>query len=160
MITELRMKRFFLLLAVFACAVSVQAIQRPPLAVGFTYNYATEYKQHGLGVKLQAPLGRHLRIEPEIIYFNENHDVTTLHLNVNVHYLLPMSSRLNIYPFAGVGYSHWGYVGPNANRWGVNLGGGIDYDLGRRWGFMGELRVNAVSRETQIIPTLGVKYQF
>ena len=154
------MKRLTLLLATALVMLGARAIERPPLAVALTYDHATEYSQHGFGLKLQAPVGRHLRLEPEMIYFNENKETTTLHLNLNVHYLLPMSRQLNVYPFAGIGYSHWGYVGPNENRWGVNLGGGIDYRLSRRVSVLGELRLNLVTRESQLISTLGLKYHF
>ena len=148
-----------LLIAIVA-SLTATAIERPPLALGLTYNHATEYGQHALGVKLQSRLGQHFRLEPELIYCNERKEVTTLHLNVNVHYVMPMATRLNIYPFAGVGYSHWGYVGPNANRWGVNLGAGIEYYLGRRWGALTELRLHGVKHETQTLFTLGLKYNF
>lgn len=154
------MKRLALLLVASLAMLCAGAVERPPLAIGFTYNYATEYKQSGFGLKLQGRVGHHLRIEPEMIYMFENKDVTTLHLNLNVHYVMPMASRLNIYPFAGLGYSHWGYVGPNSNRWGLNLGAGVEYNLGRNWEFLGELRLQAVKSETQVLTTLGLKYNF
>lgn len=154
------MKRFALFLALSLAVLAAGAVERPPLAVGFTYNYATEYSHSGFGLKLQGRLGSHIRIEPEMIYMFENKDVTTLHLNLNVHYLMPMASRLNVYPFAGLGYSHWGYVGPNANRWGLNLGAGVEYNLGRNWEILGELRLQAVKSETQVLTTLGLKYNF
>lgn len=153
-------KRIVTTLAIAAIAMGTQAIERPPLALGLTYDYATEYHQHGFGVKLQAPVGKHLRLEPEMIYFNENRDVTAMHLNFNVHYLMPMASHLNLYPFAGVTYSHWGYEGPNANRWGLNLGAGIEYKLSHHWGILVEARLQAIKQETQVISTMGLKYCF
>lgn len=155
------MKRFaLLLLLAISTSIASTAIERPPLAVAFTYDYATEYRQHGFGIKLQARAGNHFRLETELIYCNQNRDATTLHLNMNLHYIMPVSSRFNIYPFAGVGYSHWGYVGPNANRWGLNLGAGIEYDLGKRWGVLAEMRLQAVKKETQLLYTLGIKRSF
>lgn len=154
------MKRLATYLAVLAIAIGAQAFERPPMSLGVTYDYATEYSQHGFGIKLQAPIGHHVRLEPEFIYCNENKDATTLHLNLNAQYVKPVTERMNIYPFVGVGYSHWGYIGPNANRWGMNLGAGLEYDLGRRWGVLGELRLHAVKQETQIMTTVGLKYNF
>lgn len=154
------MKRTILILALMTVALCGYAVKRPPLALGLTYDYATEYHQHGFGLKLELPVGHRFRVEPEMIYFNENRQVTTLFLNLNVHYLLPLASRFNVYPFAGLSYSHWGYVGPNVNRWGMNLGGGFDYRLSRRFSALAELRFNLVSRETQLITSLGLKYHF
>ncbi len=47
------------------------------MAVGMTYGYATEYHQHGIGAKLQLGIDSHWRIEPEMIYFAQNREVTT-----------------------------------------------------------------------------------
>ncbi|MCQ2289531.1 MAG: porin family protein [Muribaculaceae bacterium] len=148
------------IIAAAGMTLNMTAIERPQLELGATYNYSTEYKQSGVGVKLQAPVGRHFRVEPEIIYSNQHHDVTTLHLNLNVHYVMPMTQHMNVYPIAGVSYSHWGYVGPNANRWGANLGAGIEHSLGKKLSALAELRMQAVKQETQIITSIGVKYKF
>ena len=148
-----------LLVAVATCTAS-QAIERPPMAVGFTYDYAFKHQQHGFGLKLQSNLFKGFRIEPEFIYCNEHKDVTTLHLNLNLQNVRPITPRLNLYPFMGIAYSHWGYVGPNANRWGVNLGAGIEYYLGRDWSALTELRLHGVKRETQLLFDLGLKYHF
>lgn len=133
---------------------------RPPMGIAGTYNFATEYQQHGVGAKLCLDVYGPWRLEPEIIYFAQYMDVTTLQLNANVHYVMPMTSRLFLYPFAGVSYSHWGYVGPDHSRWGVNLGGGAELALGRQWSVIGEFRFMLVKQETQAIPTLGIKRLF
>lgn len=149
-----------LLLIAVTTIVAAYAIERPPLAVGFTYDYAFKHQQHGFGLKLQTRVFKSFRLEPEFIYCNEHKDVTTLHLNLNLHNVRPITPRLNLYPFMGLAYSHWGYVGPNANRWGVNLGAGLEYYLGRNWSALTELRLHGVKRETQLIYTLGLKYDF
>ena len=141
-------------------ALSASAIERPPLAVGFTYDHASEYHQNGFGLKLQACVGSHFRLEPEMIYCTENLDVTTLHLNLNVQYVMPIARRLDIYPYVGLSYSHWGYEGPNVNRWGANLGAGIEFDLGRSWSVLAELRLQPVKSETQLLTIAGLKYSF
>ncbi len=154
------MKRLALLLFASVAMLCASAIERPPLAIGFSYDYASEYGQSGFGIKLQGRIGNHIRIEPEMIYMGERKDVTTLHLNLNVHYVMPVVQRLSLYPFAGLGYSHWGYVGPNVNRWGLNLGAGLEYNIGRNWDVFGELRLHAVKQETQVLTALGLKYNF
>ena len=144
--------------AIACCWLTTSA--RPPLALGVTYNYATEYGQHGIGAKLQLPLGHHWRVSPELIYFAKRRDVTSLHINVNVEHLLPVMSHVQVYPFAGISYSHWGYTGPNASRWGANLGAGLEISLGRSWAALGEARLMLVSRETQVVTSLGIKHLF
>lgn len=133
---------------------------RLPNAVAATYNYATEYHQHGLGAKLQLGITGPWRLEPEIIYFAQSNKVTTLQLNANLHYVRPITQALGLYPFAGVTYSHWGYEGPDRSRWGANLGAGLEIYLGRRWGAFGEFRFMLVKQETQAVTTLGLKHYF
>ena len=133
---------------------------RQPMAVGLTYDYATEYGQHGVGAKLQLGIDSHWRIEPEMIYFAQSRKVTTLQLNVNVHYVHHVAGPLAIYPFVGMTYSHWGYKGPNVNRWGANLGAGLELSLGRCWVAVGEGRFMLVKQETQAVTSLGLKHLF
>lgn len=139
---------------------ALQLDARPPMGIAATYNFASEYQQHGIGAKLSLDVFGPWRLEPEMIYFAQNDDVTTLQLNVNVHYVMPITSRFFLYPFAGVTYSHWGYVGPDHSRWGMNLGGGAEFNLGRRWSVIGEFRFMLVSQETQAITTFGIKRLF
>ncbi len=149
-------------LAVLALCLmaALQLNARLPMGVAATYNFASEYQQHGFGAKLCLDVFGPWRLEPEMVYFAQSDDVTTLQLNVNVHYVMPMMSRLYLYPFAGVTYSHWGYVGPDHSRWGMNLGGGAELTLGRQWSLIGEFRYMLVSHETQAITTLGIKRLF
>jgi len=140
--------------------VAQKSHTRQLMAVGVTYNYATEYHQHGIGAKLQLGIDSHWRIEPEMVYFAQSRDVTTLQLNVNVHYVQHVAGPLALYPFVGMTYSHWGYDGPNVNRWGANLGAGLELSLGRRWVALGEARFMLVKQETQAITTLGIKHLF
>lgn len=129
-----------------------------PLAFGLTYNRATKNHQNGWGMKLQVDLGPRFRLEPEMMYFAEHDDVSTLDLNLNLHWRIPLFSHFGVYPFAGVSYSHWGYNGPNASRWGCNLGCGAELFFARRWSGFTETRLQIVSHETQPIFTFGLKY--
>ncbi len=147
------------LLMVEALLLAAQTT-RQPMAVGMTYNYATEYGQHGIGAKLQLGIDNHWRIEPELIYFAQRRQVTTLQLNANVHYVRHIAGPLSLYPFVGVTYSHWGYQGPDRSRWGANLGAGLEVNLGRRWVAVGEARFMLIKQETQAVTTLGLKHLF
>lgn len=147
------------LAAVVSLALAAQR-SRQPMAVGMAYGYATEYHQHGVGAKLQLGIDSHWRIEPEMIYFAQNREVTTLQLNANVHYVQHVGGPLSLYPFVGVTYSHWGYNGPDHSRWGANLGAGLEVNLGRRWVAFGEFRFMLVKQETQAVTTLGLKHLF
>lgn len=154
------MKRLLALLTLLAAVLSLHAAPPFTMALGATYCRATEYGQNGAGMKLQVGLSKKLRVEPEILYFAQKKDVTTLNLNFNVHYLFPLVEGLALYPFVGPSYTHWGYEGPNASRWGANVGCGAELSVGSRFGVFAEARLQLVSHETQPIMGIGLKYRF
>lgn len=131
-----------------------------PLAFGVSYNHAFKNNQHGWAAKLQADLGHRFRLEPEMMYFAVHDGVSTLDLNLNLHYRMRLFDGFAIYPFIGVNYSHWGYDGPNASRWGANLGCGAEYRISHRLSLFTEARLQFVSHETQPLLGAGLKYHF
>ncbi|MBP3737559.1 MAG: outer membrane beta-barrel protein [Muribaculaceae bacterium] len=149
-----------LIVMVVGIALHLQAAPPVPLALGVTYNRATKHHQNGWGMKLQADLGSRLRLEPELMYFAEHHQVTTLNLSLNLHWRIPLFDHFGIYPLAGLNYSHWGYEGPNASRLGMNVGCGAEYRFMRALSGFTEVRMQLVSHESQPIFTFGLKYHF
>ncbi|MBR1804378.1 MAG: porin family protein [Muribaculaceae bacterium] len=147
-------------LVALCAALPVEASTPVPVAMGVTYNRATKHHQNGWGLKLQADLGSRLRLEPELMYFAQHHQVTTLNLSLNLHWRIPLFDQFGIYPLAGLNYSHWGYDGPNASRWGMNVGCGAEYRFMRALSGFTEARMQLVSHESQPIFTFGLKYHF
>ena len=142
-------------------SLQAMALDSERMALGATFDYAWKHNQAGFGVKFQYRIVDHVRIEPEMKYFPTHDDVSTLHLSLNVHNLLDIASdRKTLYPFVGLAYTHWGYVGPDESRVGANLGCGIEYRLNNPLSVFAEQRVQLVSHETQAITSLGVKYRF
>lgn len=156
------MRKLFFVIAFLALMGNQVAIARPPLPVAFGLSYfrATKNHQNGWAAKLQLDLGKHFRLEPEMMYFAENEGVSTLDLNLNLHYRMKLFDGFGIYPFAGLNYSHWGYDGPNASRWGANLGCGAEYRFSKKMSGFTEARLQFVSHESQPLIGAGLKYHF
>lgn len=147
-------------MAVTAGCFTAQAGLPIKMALGAAYYHATEYNQHGGGLKLQVNTIANLRVEPEIIYFAQHKDVSALNVNLNVQYVKTLAKGMHLYPFAGPSYSHWGYDGqPNASRWGANIGCGAELDLIKSFTIFAETRLQFVSHETQPIFAIGLKYR-
>lgn len=93
-----------------------------------------------------------------------------LDLNVNLHYLFPVGKGVKIYPLFGLTLANWmldiddvllGYdVDDNECRFGVNLGGGMEFDLGRNWAINLEGKYQLVSDFDQGVISLGAVYRF
>lgn len=155
-----RIRTLFLVSAVLP-ALAVSARERPEMMWGVSYNYGTEYRHHGVGVKWDVHVSGPLLIGPELIYFPKRDSVSMLSMSVNARYIYALNRRVDVYPLVGVNYSHWGYDGrPNASRWGVNIGGGVDLNVGKDWMVFGEARLQAVSRESQAVFSLGLRRRF
>ena len=156
------MRALLTAIALLASTSMIVAEARPPLpmAFGVSYNYAFKNGQHGWAAKLQADLGSRFRLEPEMMYFSKSNGVTTLKLSLNLHWRKQLFSRFGIYPIVGVNYSHWGYDGPNASRWGANIGCGAEYRIARALSGFTETRLQFVSHETQPMVGVGLKYHF
>lgn len=156
------MRNVLLTIVLIACMGCITARARTPIpmAVGLSYNRAFKNSQNGWAAKLQVPLNRRIRIEPEMLYFAEHDGVTTLNLSLNVHWCRRLFDGFSIYPFAGLNYSHWGYDGPNASRWGANLGCGAEYRFSGTISGFTEARLQCVAHETQPMVGAGLKYHF
>ncbi len=157
----------FSLLFVLLCSVHAQQGRH---ALGFGLNYGTQIESMGLGVKYQYNITDPIRIEPSFNYFFENDNVSMLDLNVNLHYLFPVGKGVKIYPLFGLTLANWmldiddvllGYdVDDNECRFGVNLGGGVEFDLGRNWAINLEGKYQLVSDFDQGVISLGAVYRF
>ncbi|MBQ7689744.1 MAG: outer membrane beta-barrel protein [Muribaculaceae bacterium] len=139
-------------------AIATHAAAPLPLSLGVSYDRSIKSHQNGYGFQLTADLGSRFRLQPEFIYLTEHAGVATLQLNLNAHWRVPLFDSFGIYPLAGLSYSHWGYDGPNASRWGMNAGCGAEYTFGSRITLFTEVRLLVVSHETQPIYTAGLKY--
>lgn len=155
------MKKFIFSAIVCLCA-AFAANASTPMSLGIGFNYGSKFDQPGLGVKLQASITPQIRIEPEFIYFFKNDGVETFDVNLNFHYLFPLAPKVKLYPLVGLSYSHWSFDGPfdDENRFGVNIGAGIEFALARNVGLFVEERGQLVSDYSQSVTSVGLKFRF
>lgn len=89
------------------------------------------FTNFGLGVKGQYEVREHLRLEAAVNYFFKTKEFKTWDFNLNVHYLIPLNDKCNVYPIVGPslmtakGYGFFEYK----TKFGVNGGAGIEYKL-------------------------------
>ena len=95
-------------------------------------------------------------------------------LNVNGHYLFPLSNKVTIYPLVGINYTHWkvsDVFEPIHSDWwddddwwgddddvkdgslGLNIGGGIQYNVNEKVRIGAELKYQSISGYST--PVLG-----
>lgn len=163
-------------LLTLACAMTslFASAQAKTAAVGLNLNYGTEIESLGLGVKGSYCFTDHIRGEASFNYFFPKDHFTMWEINANAHYLFNIGDKFKVYPLVGLTYvhGHWsnkysvggggdfGDDGYNTGKFGVNLGGGAQYDLTDNLMLNFEVKYSLVSDLDQCVISLGAAYKF
>ena len=160
------MKKLIVLFSMMVCIIGSAFAQKGIQAAGVHSSYGTEISSIGLGVKYQYNITDNIRLEPSINYFFENDGVDMFDLNATAHYLFPVQNNVRFYPLAGLTYATWradfGHDGAEIthNKFGMNLGGGAEFDISDELMVNFELKYQLVSDYNQAIFSLGIAYMF
>lgn len=160
-------------LLTLACAMTslFASAQAKTAAVGLNLNYGTEIESLGLGVKGSYCFTDHIRGEASFNYFFPKDHFTMWEINANAHYLFNIGDKFKVYPLVGLTYvhGHWsnkysvgggGNFDDNTGKFGVNLGGGAQYDLTDNLMLNFEVKYSLVSDLDQCVISLGAAYKF
>ena len=153
------MKKLIVLMSMVFCLVGSAMAQKGIQSVGVHLGYGTEIESFALGMKYQRNITDNVRLEPSINYFFENKGVDMFDINFNAHYLFPMASNVRLYPLAGLTFERWD-IGKVKNKFGVNIGGGAEFDIANDWMMNFEIKYKIVSDFDQAVFSLGVAYMF
>lgn len=135
------------------------------VAVGMQVSNSSTYNLTGLGVKVQCELIDAFRLEPSFDYYFKHNSISAWDVNLNVHYLVNVTNKFDVYPLAGLGYVRFSEdlgnsTSYNQGRLAFNVGGGAEVALTHQVSFTGELRYQIMSDYSQFVPMVGVKYKF
>ena len=165
------MKKTFLSLVMTVISLSLFA-QKGETSIGLNLGYGTDSKNLAIGARFNYCLTDHIRLAPSFNYFLKKDGLSALEVNADVHYLLNITDRINVYPLVGLTYTNWEFsdrfsigdeyidVNSSATRIGVNVGAGIGYNLSKHLMLGFELKYSVISDLDQLIPTLYLSYKF
>ena len=161
------MKKLFLVLVLSVAGV-VSAAASGIGSLGANFLYGSKFDQVGLGVCYKLSLTDNFRIAPEMQYFFSNKNMKAWDANANIEYVSTLFDDLKFYPLVGFTYSHWTFsqsVGAgkyveSCDRFGVNVGGGIEYNFTDQLGVVAEVRGQLIKDFSQCVLSIGVKYSF
>lgn len=155
-----------LMICVLALGCGNAMAQKGVKAVGVNFLYGTEIEKVGVGVKLQYGVLEHLRLEGAFNYFFKKNETHMWEINVNAHYLFPLADgKLNVYPLAGPTIVNattnvGGGLNQSTTKFGLNLGGGLEYNISEHFAVGFEARYSIVSKIDQAVFNLGATYRF
>jgi len=163
------MKKLFLS-AILALSGIVSAVASDMGSLGVNFLYGSKFDQVGLGVSYKVNLTNNFRIAPELQYFFSSKNIKAWDANANIEYVSTLFDDLKFYPLVGFTYSHWTATYHNVggfdkgvntcDRFGANIGAGIEYNFTNQLAGVVELRGQLVKDLSQCVLVMGVKYNF
>lgn len=124
----MKQKLILLLLAVtFSLTALAENRYKGEHTVGVLAGYNTRTESAVAGAYFQYRFNKYLRIAPDFQYAFAHNGLSSYEINGNLHVPFALCSRANIYPLAGVSYQSLKTFEFSNNRFGLNLGGGIDF---------------------------------
>lgn len=156
------MKKYLALVIVALIGIATASAQKGEMAVGGNLLYGTEINSVGLGAKFQYGILDHLRGEASFNYYFQNKGFRMWDLNANAHYLFDITEKFRAYPLAGLTVVNKSYadVDDSITRFGLNLGGGCDYNINESWRVNAEFKYSIVSTIDQAVFSVGAVYKF
>lgn len=156
------MKKSLALAIAALIGIASASAQRGQMAVGGNLLYGTEINSVGLGAKFQYGIIDHLRGEASFNYYFQNKGFRMWDLNANAHYLFDITEKFRAYPLAGLTVVNKSYsdVDDSITRFGLNLGGGCEYDVTPNVVLNAEFKYSIVSTIDQAVLSVGAVYKF
>lgn len=158
--------------------IGITFAQQGKQAVGFNVEYGTEISNVGFGLKYQYNISSAIRFEPSVNYFLKNDGLSMFDLNVNAHYLCPVTNNVKLYPLVGFTYTNWRTdaceevqvdgdqiftaqeEAVNKDKFGINLGAGLEYNFNACWAMNVEAKYRFISSLDQFVIGRGLIYKF
>ena len=153
------MKKLMILISMMFFIMSSASAQRGIQSFGVNLGYGSEIESASIGVKYQYNITNNIRLEPSANYFFEKRGVDMFDFNANAHYLIPTENNIRLYPLAGLTFTRWD-LGKVANRLGLNIGGGAEFDVSDNLFVNMELKYQIVKDLDQPVFSLGIAYMF
>ena len=156
------MKKILALVVVSLLGIATVSAQKGEKAIGGNLLYGTEINSIGLGAKFQYGILEHLRGEASFNYYFQNKGFHMWDLNANAHYLFDIAPKFRAYPLAGLTVVNKSYsdIDDSVTRFGLNLGGGCEYDVRPNIVVNAEFKYSIVSTIDQAVFSLGAVYKF
>ena len=171
------MKKILMTLCVALITLGASA-QKGEQNVGAHVLYGTDAGNIGFGVKYQNNITDAIRLEAVGDYYLKTDGFSMFDVNVNGHYLFPLSDKVTVYPLVGVNYTSWKQesfisypkysddgdiegsddIDIKDTSIGLNIGGGIQYKLTDKIRIGAELKYQTISGASTAVVGAGITF--
>lgn len=117
--------------------------------------YGSKIETIGGGVQFNLAMSKKMEFAPSINLFAEKDGVSVKEVNFDLHYLIPIGSKVKVYPLFGFSLAEWSETSA-----GVNYGVGARYPLIDKFDLGVQYKKNAVSNgQSQYVSFLTIGYK-
>ena len=139
----------------------------------------------GIGAKFQYNVTNPIRLEADLDYWFKDKGMDIFDISANVHYLFHLGSKVNVYPFLGIGYARVGAgfefdddfdfdyrtrspydydddddFSTSVNRFLFNVGVGAEYKITSKISAGLEIKYQYLKDFSRLPITIGATYHF
>ncbi len=166
------MKRAFTLvfLSSLLFIPKMQAQFEGTVGIGLHAGYGAEINSVGGGAHIHYYYTNQVRFAPSFTYFIERKDSQMWMAEADAHYILPVTVTASLYPIGGLNYSRWALDGTLEGethvpaqierRLGLNMGLGLQHDIGYRVRANYELKYQFIRDHSQMVFMAGFGFWF
>lgn len=170
------MRKLIATIVLSVLCIGLANAQKGVMGVGGNVLYGSEINSVGIGAKFQYGITNEVRAEASFSYFFKHKGFHMWDLSANAHYLFNVTPRFRAYPLAGltvVNRSEYTKViketpeSPETTetreavtRFGLNLGGGCEFDVTNNVSLNAEVKYTVVSTIDQAVVGIGAVYKF
>jgi outer membrane protein X len=156
------MKKLIVVLVIVIAGFGSAMAQKGRLAIGGQGNYLTDTELFGASFKLQYNLTKDFRLEGTADNYFKSDGISMWGANANIQYLIPLASKLTLYPVAGLGFTSWSVDGAedDTNKVSVNLGAGLEVGLTNNLALNFETKYQIIDNYNQVVVGVGLMYKF
>lgn len=119
-----------------------------------------KHTNFGIGAKVQYNVSNPVRLEADLEYWFKDNGLDVFDIAANVHYILPIRSKLHVYPLAGIGYARVGRDDFSVNRFLFNLGAGAEYEITSNISAGFEIKYQFLKHYNRLPISIGATYHF
>ncbi len=140
------------------------------VGIGLHAGYGAEINSVGGGAHIHYYYTNQVRFAPSFTYFIERKDSHMWMAEADAHYILPVSISASLYPIGGLLYSRWAQdrtlEGESSlpaqidHRLGLNMGLGLQHDIGYRVRANYELKYQFIRDHSQMVFMAGFGFWF
>jgi outer membrane protein X len=157
------MKKYLMIVCMMLVSTAMFA-QKGTTGVGVQANYGmhSDYKNFGIGAKVQYEFIDNWRGEASADYFFKKDNLSQWDVNLNLHYLFHVGSNVTIYPLAGFSLMESkvsaGGVSVSDSDFGFNVGGGVEFPISDAIKFNVEAKYQYINDFDRPVLSAGVVF--